>query len=77
MLKCASNGTPHRSFCKRWLRGTAAAALGAASLAVAAQAFAQDAAKAKIPELSSADTAWLAFGVHWFDPPSGLRGPIR
>jgi hypothetical protein len=42
---------------------------------VAAQATAQPVGK--IPELASTDFAWLSFGVHWFDPPAGLRGPIR
>ena len=32
----------------------------------------------QIPNLASTEFAWLAAGVHWFDPPPGLgRGPIR
>jgi hypothetical protein len=35
-------------------------------------------AKGKIPDLASAQFAWLALGVDWLDPPPGLgRGPIR
>jgi hypothetical protein len=46
--------------------------------ALAAQAPAQEAGKVKSPALASIDFAWLAFGVHWLDPPPGLgRGPIR
>jgi len=34
--------------------------------------------KDKIPDLASAQFAWLVVGVDWFDPPPGLgRGPIR
>jgi len=40
-------------------------------------ARAETAAAAKIPDLASIEFAWLALGVHWFDPPPGLgRGPI-
>jgi hypothetical protein len=46
-----------------------------ACCAVGTQAAAQPAGK--IPELASTNFAWLAAGVHWFDPPAGLRGPIR
>jgi hypothetical protein len=56
----------------------AAAALGSALawFALATPGSAQD--HAKLPELGSAEFAWLAAGVHWFDPPAGLgRGPIR
>jgi hypothetical protein len=39
---------------------------------------AQAPAKVQIPPLASADSAWLALGVDWLDPPPGLgRGPIR
>ena len=32
----------------------------------------------KVPELASAEFAWLVLGVNWDDPPPGLgRGPIR
>src|SRR5215468_9674940 len=41
-------------------------------------ASAQTPATTKIPNLASINFAWLAFGVHWFDPPAGMgRGPIR
>jgi hypothetical protein len=56
--------------------GAAAAALGV-GLALAAPAAAQGPANGKIPALASTSFAWQAFGVHWFDPPAGLRGPIR
>src|SRR5215471_9224539 len=49
---------------------------GVAFWASATSALAQGAAK--VPPLASIDFAWLAFGVHWFDPPPGMgRGPIR
>jgi hypothetical protein len=65
------------------LRRVAAAALvvlqGAADAPALAQASSQaQAEKGKIPELASAQFAWLALGVDWLDPPAGLgRGPIR
>jgi len=35
-------------------------------------------ARADIPDLASAQFAWLALGLDWLDPPPGLgRGPIR
>jgi len=79
MLRRASNAKAPRSRFNAALRGAAANALcaGVACLALATRTPAQD-AKVKIPELASIDFAWLAFGVHWFDPPPGLgRGPIR
>ena len=55
--------------------GTAAGA-GALLITLVAGAGAQT--PAKLPALSSIEFAWLAFGVHWFDPPAGTgRGPIR
>jgi len=43
-----------------------------------AQAASQGPAPGKIPELASAQFAWLVLGVDWLDPPPGLgRGPIR
>ena len=57
-----------------------AAALGAsiALWGLAPGAAAQTPANAKIPDLASVNFAWLAAGVHWFDPPAGMgRGPIR
>src|SRR5215467_5057046 len=42
---------------------------------IGAPALAQ--APDKIPDLASAQFAWLALGVDWLDPPAGLgRGPI-
>jgi len=50
----------------------------AASALAQAPAQEQAVAKGKIPELASAQFAWLALGVTWFDPPPGLgRGPIK
>jgi hypothetical protein len=63
-----------------------AAVLGAGVtvLTAYANALAQPAAPAetpardKIPELASAEFAWLVLGVDWLDPPPGFgRGPIR
>ena len=56
---------------------TAALGLGAAVVACAA-ALAQAPSQNNIPELASAEFAWLVLGVNWDDPPPGLgRGPIR
>jgi hypothetical protein len=47
---------------------------------LAADALAQESApgNAAIPALASAQSAWLALGVDWLDPPPELgRGPIR
>jgi hypothetical protein len=69
-------------FANTLMHYAAIAALGA-SVAVftpCAFTFAQEeaSAKAKIPDLASAQFAWLALGVDWLDPPPGLgRGPIR
>src|SRR5262249_55694552 len=51
----------------------------AAGVASYAQAPAQNRGMAlsRIPELGSAEFAWLALGVDWLDPPSGLRGPVK
>jgi hypothetical protein len=80
MLKHASNNVPHRTLSKAMIFGPAAAVLGAslACFALASPAFAQDGAKATIPDLASNEFAWLAQGVRWIDPPPELgRGPIR
>src|SRR5262249_54570081 len=60
-------------------RRTAVAAFAAGHICLefAVQASAEAPAKGKAPVLASIDCAWQAFGVHWFDPPAGLRGPIR
>src|SRR5271154_1739195 len=58
-----------------WIPGSRSSA-GAVMFAAGAAA-AQAPAKG-VPALESVDSVWLAFGVHWFDPPAGLgRGPIR
>jgi len=55
-----------------------AAALGAGAVLFAASADGLAQAKNEIPELASAEFAWLVLGVNWDDPPPGLgRGPIR
>jgi hypothetical protein len=59
---------------------TAALCASVAVLAACAVAFAQapSQTETKIPELASAEFAWLVLGVDWLDPPAGLgRGPIR
>ena len=55
-----------------------AAALGVGAVLFAASADGLAQAKKEIPELASAEFAWLVLGVNWDDPPPGLgRGPIR
>ena len=72
MLKHAFNGNPQTSWFNRLLLGAFA------WLASAVPVSAQEAVKARIPNLGSIDFAWQSFGVHWFDPPPGVgRGPIR
>ena len=80
MSQSISNAVRRRAPSAPPLRGTAAAALGASVAIIVActSVSAQAPAKGALPELASTDSAWLAFGVHWFDPPAGLgRGPIR
>src|SRR5437016_2592741 len=79
MSKRVTTGHHRPSLCAALLRSTVAAVLAAGfGLALTAPASAQELAKGKIPELGSIKFAWLARGVHWFDPPAGLgRGPIR
>jgi hypothetical protein len=80
MSNLASNAIRHRASWKTMLQGAATAALGAsvAIFAAGGSVSAQAPAKGGLPDLASVDFAWLAFGVHWFDPPAGLgRGPIR
>jgi hypothetical protein len=58
------------------IAGVAALCAGVALWAPVART--ETAPAVKIPDLASIDFAWLALGVHWFDPPPGLgRGPIR
>jgi hypothetical protein len=75
---------PHRVVPQALLCHAAAVGLGACIAASAAttpgsaQAPSGAPAKGNIPDLASVQFAWLAYGVHWFDPPPGLaRGPIR
>jgi len=84
MVSLAKNGKFARVVIKALLRNAAAAAFGAslAALTAGAPAFAQATApataKEKVPALAFSGAGWLAYGVHWFDPPPGLgRGPIR
>jgi hypothetical protein len=69
--------TIHRRIAsKKLILGATALCLG--SWAALPGASAQTPATTKIPDLASINFAWLALGVHWFDPPPGLgRGPIR
>ena len=62
-----------------FVRATATAiCAGLALWAATLGASAQTSAVVKIPTLGSVNFAWLAAGVHWFDPPAGMgRGPIR
>src|SRR6266581_2310479 len=71
---------------KALMRRASIAALAGIAAVLAAGAFAlaqapaqeQGADKSKNPQLASAQFAWLALGVTWFDPPPGLgHGPIR
>ena len=60
------------------LIGASAVVLAIAASALAQAPSPQASASANIPELASAQFAWLALGVDWLDPPPGLgRGPIR
>jgi hypothetical protein len=85
MLKAARDSKFHCVPNKTLMRSASIAALASiAVLAASASALAQAPAheqgfaSGKIPELASAQFAWLALGVTWFDPPPGLgRGPIK
>jgi hypothetical protein len=58
--------------------GASIALLAAVASALAQAPSQQASASTNIPELASAQFAWLALGVDWLDPPPGLgRGPIR
>jgi hypothetical protein len=63
----------------KFLRNAAAASCAATVLwATSPSAHAQAPAGGNIPNLASINFAWLAAGVHWFDPPPRLgRGPVR
>jgi hypothetical protein len=76
-LRCDPCKTLTRCATVAALASIAVFAAGASALAQA-PAQEQGPAGGKIPELASAQFAWLALGVTWFDPPPGLgRGPIR
>jgi hypothetical protein len=77
MLKLAF--TIHRNrIAPRILISSAAALCASVALWAAPSAHAQTPPNDKIPDLASVSFAWLAAGVHWFDPPAELgRGPIR
>jgi hypothetical protein len=85
MSKSARNSKLNRDPYQAHTRCASIAVLaGIVGIATAASALAQAPAqeqalaKGKIPELASAQFAWLALGVTWFDPPPGLgRGPIK
>jgi hypothetical protein len=75
MIKRSVPAKPH-GFPSTLLRSGAALAVGIATLAASAPAFAEG--PGKIPPLGSIDFAWLSFGVHWFEPPAGMgHGPIH
>jgi hypothetical protein len=58
--------------------GAGISALVAATPALAQAPSGQAPTKRNIPDFASSQFAWLAYGVHWFDPPSGLgRAPIH
>jgi len=78
MLKLAFT-VHHDRIASRILVSSAAALCASVALwAAAPSACAQTPANDKIPNLASVSFAWLAAGVHWFDPPAELgRGPIR
>lgn len=68
----------HRLMRRNFISGAAALCVYGAVWAVVPGANAQTQANDKIPDLASVSFAWLALGVHWFDPPAGMgRGPVR
>jgi len=76
MSKFGENPDLHRNPFEllRCCASIAALVAAVAAFAVGAPALAQ--ASEKIPDLASAQFAWLALGVDWLDPPMGLgRGP--
>ena len=86
MSKFAKNSNLHRDLSKALRHCASIAALGASVTVFAAGAAAlaqapsqeQGPATGEIPELASAQFAWLVLGVNWFDPPPGWgRGPIK
>src|SRR5258708_37291673 len=78
MLKLAATIHRDRIALRCLIAGVAALCASVSLWAAAPGARAQTPATTKIPDLASINFAWLAMGVHWFDPPPGLgRGPIR
>jgi hypothetical protein len=78
MLKLASTIHRDRIAPRILICGAAALCASVALWAAAPSARAQTPTNDKIPNLASVSFAWLAAGVHWFDPPAELgRGPIR
>src|SRR5258708_40036580 len=78
MLKLAFTIHRNRSASRSLVSGAAALCASAMLWAAPPGASAQTPTSSKIPDLASINFAWLAMGVHWFDPPPGLgRGPIR
>jgi hypothetical protein len=86
MSKLAKSPNLHRDLFKALIRIASITALGASVAIFSAGAPAraqtpsqeQAPAKGKVPELASAQFAWLVLGVTWFDPPPGVgRGPIK
>jgi hypothetical protein len=77
MSKPASNADCGHALRGKLLRGAAVLAASAVIFAAGAAA-AQAPMKNLVPALGSDDSAWLALGVDWLDPPPGLgRGPVR
>src|SRR5712691_4708558 len=83
MLKLASTIHCNRIASKNLISdlisvSAAAICAGVALWTASPGASAQTPTNDKIPNLASINFAWLAAGVHWFDPPAGWgRGPIR
>jgi hypothetical protein len=78
MSKLASTRHRNRITSRNLIFGAAALCASVALWGAAPGASAQTPANDKTPNLASANFAWLAAGVHWFDPPAGMgRGPIR
>jgi len=78
MLRPAFTIRRNRIASRILISGAAALCASVALWAAAPGASAQTPVNGKIPNLASINFAWLAAGVHWFDPPAGMgRGPIR
>ena len=76
-----------KSGCSRLARRTRwARILGGAALAACVSGVAVAQSPEKVPNLASGNFAWTPltinggiarYGTGWFDPPAGLRGPIK